>query len=196
MKTRPLRIGFDFDGVIAYNPVRIVRPLISTFKRSVLGVKKLTFFYPRTPLQRFLWILAHESSIFPSHGSGLFKTLVREGYIEAHLVTARFSFLDNHLKKWLKLYGLDTSFATVTINQKDEQPHLFKEKTVVKNNFDYFIDDNLDIVLHLDKMRREGKFGTEIHWVYNILDRNKPYPHKHPDLKNFLESIPLKGVPG
>src|SRR3989344_8496271 len=73
MKNKPIRVGFDFDGVIAYNPARIVRPIIAYVKSRFFGVKYLRFWYPKARWQQVFWMILHESSIFPATGIDLFK---------------------------------------------------------------------------------------------------------------------------
>lgn len=181
---RKLRIGFDFDGVVAYNPFRIARPIIALMKRRLFGVKKLKFWYPEKRWQQIFWVILHESSVFPAKGVDIFKRLVLEEHIEAHLVTARYSFLDSHLNRWLRRYKLNHLFKTINTNKDDEQPHIFKEKMINKYKLDIYIEDNLDIVKYL-----HGKHKTKIFWIYNILDRNYPHPHKHPHLQQALKEI-------
>jgi hypothetical protein len=65
MKSK-IHIGFDFDGVIAYNPARIIRAPVSLFKRKVLHDSRLHFIYPKHAWQRFIWKLLHESSLYPA----------------------------------------------------------------------------------------------------------------------------------
>ena len=187
MKKKVLRVGFDFDGVIAYFPLRIVRAPISFVKKKIFKVKKLTFFYPKSPLERFIWVLLHDTSTFPAKGINLFRAAVERGEIEAHLVTARYSFLDTHLDRWLNKHQLKGFFTSISINEKNEQPHLFKERMVNKMKFDYFVEDNMDIVEHLSK-----KTSTKVYWIYNIVDRTHPYPYKFPYLGKALESILAK----
>ena len=170
MKKRIIRVGFDFDGVIAYNPFRVIRLPVSLVKRHFFGEKKLHFWYPEKKWQQIFWILLHESSVFPARGISLLKKLIESEVIEAHLITARYSFLDHQLYRWLNRNKLRKSFNTINLNTKDEQPHLFKERLLKKHRLDFFIEDNLDIVKHLHK-----KNSTRIFWIYNILDRN--YPH-------------------
>lgn len=184
MTKRVIKVGFDFDGVIAYNPFRLIRALISFLKHDILGIKKLSFWYPGRRWQQIFWVIIHESSIFPANGTELLKKLVMEKKIEAHLVTARYSFLDNHLFNWLKKYKLTHLFKTITLNKNDEQPHIFKEKMIKKYKLDFFIEDNWDIVKYLNQ-----KPSTKIYWIYNILDHFKKYPHKFPYLGKALEDM-------
>ena len=182
-------VGLDFDGVLAYNPFRVVRPMAYYVKSRFFGIKKLKFFYPTKRWQQILWIIAHESSILPAYGTSLFKEMVKDDLIEAHLITARYSFLDNHLNRWLRRHNLLKVFTSVNLNKEDEQPHLFKERVIKKYKLDYFVEDNLDIVKHLETKRKGGEIKTKILWIYNLFDRNITYPHKFPYLKKALEQI-------
>jgi len=182
---KPVRIGFDFDGVIAYNPARVARKPISLIKSRLFGIKKVQFFVPKNPLERAFWSLAHESSMFPARGVGRLKTLVSTRQIEAHLVTSRFGFLEPNLMRFLSFWGLTDVFTSITLNHNEEQPHEFKARIIYAKKFSYFVEDNWDIVSFLSRKRLK----TEIHWIYNILDRNKPYPYKYPYLSESLARI-------
>lgn len=182
---KPIVIGFDFDGVIAYNPVRLARLPISFVKQRILGIKKVSFFVPRTPLEKSLWALAHESSVFPARGAAMLRTLTKEKKIEAHLVTGRYGFLEENLLRFLKRWNLTDCFTTITVNVKEEQPHEFKERVLRNNTFAYYVEDNLDIVKHLSSKQQK----TQIHWIYNIFDRNNPYANKYPYLEQSLAHI-------
>src|SRR3989338_5806782 len=170
---KPIKVGFDFDGVIAYNPARLVRAPISLFKRNILGVKKLSFFYPKTSVEKLMWKLVHNSSVFPGTGIELFKKMVTEEKIEAHLITARYGYLDTHLNNWLKKHRLENYFTSIHMNRENKQPHLFKEETIGKLNLNYFVEDNWDIVEYLSekaKKRKSEKEKTRIFCIYNVID--------------------------
>lgn len=178
-------VGLDFDGVVAYNPARLARLPISFIKRHILGIQTVSFFIPKTSLERNLWALAHESSLFPAKGASLLRRLTHEHVIEAHLVTSRFAFLEPNLHKFLKRWNLLKSFTSITVNEKEEQAHLFKYRILREKKFDFYVEDNWDIVSHLNS----GKLRTEIHWIYNVLDRGREYHHKYPYLEKSLEHI-------
>lgn len=184
MVRRKIRVGLDFDGVVAYNPFRVIRPLIAYVKKDILGIKKINFFYPKASWQQIFWKILHESSVFPAKGVGLLRQLVDEQKIEAHLITARYSFLDHHLHKWLKKYHLSNLFVSTNWNKEDNQPHIFKEKIIRDLDVDYYIEDNLDIVKYL-----YGKSKAKIYWIYNLIDRGYPYSHKYPYLEKALEEV-------
>lgn len=163
---RTIRVGIDFDGVIAYNPFRVVRAPVSWYKRHVLQKRGLKFFIPHSRWQKIVWALVHESSYFPSPGQSLLRSAVASGKIEAHLITARYSFLNQNLLTWLKKHHLEDVFSTINVNTGDEQPHIFKERIIKEKKLDYFIEDNLDIVSYLD-----GRVKTKVCWIHNFIDK-------------------------
>lgn len=182
-----IRIGLDFDGVVVYNPLRLARAPITLFKREVLGIRRLSFFVPQKKWQQELWKLLHKSSSLPANGLDLFRQLVDEGAIEPHLITARFSFLDGHLYKWLEKHKLSKLFKTINMNLDNKQPHLFKEEMIKRYKLDYFIEDNLNIVEYLD-----GKVKTQVLWINNIIDRvfikrRTGFPYLGKALEKMLE---------
>ncbi len=185
MSPRKIIVGFDFDGVIAYNPARLARLPISFVKKYILGIEKVSFFVPQTPLQQSLWALAHETSVFPALGVSFLRRLTKEKKIEAHLVTGRFGFLEDHLLRFLNRWDLQSCFTSITLNKKNEQPHLFKERIVRQKRFAYFVEDNWDIVNHLVVK----KVPAKIHWIYNVFDRNRVYKNKYPYVQKSLEQI-------
>lgn len=183
-QSSPLRIGFDMDGVLLYNPARIIRPFISSIKRIFLHKKKLHFYYPKSHTEKMFWKLAHKSSIFNAPGLNEITKLVDEGKIEAYLITARYNFLGTGVENWVKKNKLEKTFNGVFYNSRDEQPHEFKERMVKKLKLDMYVEDNFDIVNHLTKTT-----SAEILWIYNILDRKTIFPKKFPHLKHAIEFI-------
>ncbi len=184
MKPRTIKIGLDFDGVVAYSPLRLLRLPVALVKRHVLGIHKTHFWVPKTPMEKQVWSLAFSTSVFPARGTALLRQFVADGVIEAHLVTARFSFMQDQLDDWLDRRGMRQVFTSVKLNKKNEQPHRFKERIIAAKHFDYFIEDNLDIVRYLS-----GRTKTNVFWIYNLLDHFTPYPHKFPYLEKALTAI-------
>lgn len=181
---KKIKVGIDFDGVLAYNPFRIFRAPVTSFKRHFLGMKKTRFYIPKSKPEKFIWEILHESSVFPAIGVDLLKTLVTQKQIEAHLVTARFRFLQPGLERWLRRHDLTRIFTSITMNDCDEQPHLYKLRVVEEEEFDYYIEDNFDIVSHMAPRTK-----TRVLWIYNVLDRLKPYEWKYPYLGKALREI-------
>lgn len=177
----PVRVGFDMDGVLLYNPARIIRPLISSVKRLFLKKRKLHFYYPKTDYEKLFWRLAHKSSIYNAPGIHEITRLVEEGKIEAYLITARYGFLGKSVRQWIQKNKLEKTFKGVFFNQDDEEPHLFKERMIKKLDLAYYIEDNFDIVEHISQ-----KTSAKIMWIYNIFDRNTVFPKKFPHLKDAI----------
>ena len=187
---RPLRVGFDLDGVLLYNPARIIRPIMAMIKSTFIKKRRHKFIIPRTPLEKTIWSFLHLSSMFIAPGLKDIHTLVEEGKIEAYIITARYSFLKHDFDRWKKKLKTDTYFKATYQNEKDEQPHLFKERMIRELDLDVFIEDNWDIVNHLDKKAKEDKkHKRRIYWVYNILDRGISHPHKVPSMSKALDEI-------
>lgn len=177
-------VGLDFDGVVAYSPLRLLRLPVALVKRHVLGIHTTQFWVPKTPLEKQMWSLAFSTSVFPARGTGLLAQLVADGTIEAHLVTARFSFMQDALHDWIDRQGMRRVFSSITVNTKNEQPHRFKERIIKTKRFDYFIEDNLDIVEHVS-----GRTKTKIFWIYNLFDHFVRYPDKFPYLEKALQGV-------
>jgi hypothetical protein len=181
---RIIRVGLDFDGVVAYNPFRIIRAPISFFKQNVLGIKTLHFFVPKYWWQKVLWLVVHESSVFPANGVKLLRALAADKRFEFYLITARFDCLKANTLRWIKKQGLDNVFKEILINESYEQPHIFKKRIVKEKKLDYYIEDNWDIVRNFDKEE-----NTKVFWIYNILDLRRRYIYKFPQLRVALERI-------
>lgn len=184
MNKKIIKIGLDFDGVVAYNPLRIVRAPITLVKRHILRQKKTSFYVPTSALMKFLFWVPHEMSFFPGLGMDMLKNLVDQGKVEAHLISGRYAYLNRSLHTWLKRRKLDRIFTSIHTDLANEQPHIFKEQKLKELQLDYYIEDNLDIVEHLAQ-----RVDTKILWIDNILDRRHSYPHKYPHLQKALEEI-------
>ncbi|PIV09219.1 hypothetical protein COS31_04030 [Candidatus Roizmanbacteria bacterium CG02_land_8_20_14_3_00_36_15] len=189
MAQKTLKVGFDLDGVILYNPFRIVRPFIAIFKKIVLGFdhRPLKFYYPKTRLERYFWRVAHKSSFFIGYGFWEILTLIKKRRIKAYIITARFSFLENDLNRKIKQLGIKKYFSAIYFNRKDEQPHLFKEKMIKKLGLDVYVEDNWDIVRYLNLKVKSQK--SKVYWIYNILDRKIKYQYKFSSLKKVAKKL-------
>ena len=187
---KKLRIGFDFDGVIAYNPLRMFRAPLMALKHQFQKRPDLEFPLPKNPQFKWLWVLAHETSYFPAHGLSDLRKLLEKHAIEGYIVTGRYSFLEDSLNRWLKKHKADHVFKGVYVNKADEQPHRFKKEMIEKLKLDMFVEDNWDIVKYLkNAFDHEPGKQAEIHWIYNIVDRFQKYPRKYPNLKAFIKII-------
>ena len=189
MPKKILKVGFDLDGVILYNPARILRPIIAIVKRVILHKKGLEFYYPRSNWEKLLWRAFHWSSFITAPGLSDLVDLAKSGKIEAYIVTARFDYLKDDFHSWIKKINGNKFLKGYYHNVNNEQPHLFKEKMIKRLNLDIFVEDNWDIVDYLNSCVDNKNKRTMIMWIYNLFDRNTTYLNKYPYLKRAIEYI-------
>lgn len=187
-KKKRLKVGFDLDGVILYNPARIIRPIVSSIKRVILHKKRVSFYVPKTKTGKLLWEIFHLSSIYKAAGFEDIKRMSKEKEIDAYIITARYSFLEKGFKNFIKNSGAQECFTACHFNEKDEQPHKYKERLLNELDLDIFVEDNYDIATHLAKKYKD----KTIIWIYNILDAQRPFKHKYPTLKKAVNFIKEK----
>lgn len=180
MKKQILKVGFDLDGVLLYNPARIARPIIAFVKKYLLKRDLNKFYYPKNSLEKAVWKLLHHTSLWPSSGIKQLLTMVKSKKIKAYIVSARYELLASDFKKWTQVIDPKKNFSGYFFNNKNEQPHIFKEQMIKKLGLDVFVEDNWDIVRYL-------KSKTKIFWIYNILDRNINYKYKFPTLSKVVD---------
>jgi hypothetical protein len=187
MAKKPLKVGFDLDGVILYNPVRVLRPFSAFTSKLLFHKKKTSFYIPRSPLMKFAWYILHKTSFVPARGLKELKKLVDENKIEAHLITARYSSLTHDFENWMKSIHAVDIFASHRHNVDNEQPHEFKKNTIEKLGLDVFVEDNWDIVKEL-KNNSKSK-TTKIFWITNFLDRHIPHENKFNNLRGAVKRL-------
>lgn len=193
-KNKILRVGFDLDGVILYNPARIVRPLIVFFKKIFLPQEQKIFHLPKSRFQKFIWLLLHKSSFTLSPGYDELIKLIKENRIEAFIVSGRYDSLKGDFNKWLQKIAAKKYFKACYYNTNDEQPHIYKEKMIKKLRLNIFVEDNWDIVDHLTTNHGLRTTNCKIFWIYNIFDRNIKYKYKFPHLKKVIDFIEKYGA--
>lgn len=185
MKYKILKVGFDLDGVILYNPLRIVRRFVVLLKKLFNESKADTFYIPKSKITMFAWNLLHKSSIFVSPAYEEIKKLVLKGNFEAYLISGRYSFLKKDFEYWVNKINAKKYFKGVYINKKDLQPYVFKEEMIKKLDLDIYIEDNWNIVKKLIKTNKK----TRIFWLTNFFDKNIKYRYKFQNLNEALKSL-------
>lgn len=181
-----IRIGFDLDGVILANPIRVFRSFISTSKRlHLLPRKELEFYQPKTALEKQLWLYLHKSSWRLANGFEVIQTLAHQGKIEAYIISGRFACLEPDTKRWLKKLQDSGAFREIYFNDHDEQPHLFKERMLKKLQLDYYVEDNYDLAKYL----RQHQSKVQIWWLSNLLDSRLDFSQKFLSLAKVAEKL-------
>lgn len=187
MAPTKMRVGFDFDGVIMYNPARAIRRPLSFIKNICLPHKKSEFFFPTRKISRIINTLFHKSSFKVASGYDKIVDMVHDGHIEPYIITARWSFLKKDFLRIIHGLNAHSLFRGYFLNEKNEQPHLFKERMIKDLNLDVFIEDNLDIV---DYLRQHTK--AEILWITNFFDRHEKRSGMFPSLEKAVEYVQNK----
>lgn len=183
-KDKVLRVGFDLDGVLLYNPARILRPFAQFLRPFVFRKKGRKFYFPNTRIEKIVWRFLHKSSMWIAPGMKDILELAREKKIQAYIITARYDFLKHDFEGWVKKIDGSKLFTGHHYNITNKQPHLYKEHMIEKLDLDIFVEDNWGIVQHLSK---QLKSKVKIFWIYNIFDKNINYMYKFPTLKTVSE---------
>lgn len=186
VRKKPLRVGFDLDGVILYNPARIVRPVFALFRYLFIKKKKTAFYIPKSKLEKLMWLIVHKSSLFLAPGVKDLQSLIETGKIEAYIITGRYDSLKNDFDKWMEKIEAKKYFAGYFHNSKEEQPYIFKKRMIVKYKLDVFVEDNWDII----QLLNNDTAKTKILWICNVLDQTVYYKYKFSNLRsaiNFIE---------
>lgn len=182
-----LKVGFDMDGVILYNPIRLIRPIAKLFKPLkffIFKQKKDFFYYPESKIEQFFFYLLHKTSFKPDHALENIKQLVESKKIKAYIITGRYSFLKKDYKIWLEKIKAKNIFEKCYQNTNNLQPNEFKEMMIKKLSLDIYIEDNWDIVKKLNHHT-----NAKIFWLTNFLDKNISYQYKYNNLKEALQKL-------
>lgn len=186
---KQLRVGFDLDGVLLYNPARIARPIIVFFKKIFFKKEVNKFHYPQTRIQKLIWLIFHKVVFGPALGYEDLKKLIRSKKIKAYIITGRNESLKDDFSRWMEKLDANKYFAGSYFNDKNDQPYLFKEKMIRKLKLDLYIEDNWDIVKYIDQRSNIKNQKVKVFWIYNILDRFKKFPNKFPSLNSVVTKI-------
>ncbi len=180
-----IRVGVDFDGVVTQNPLRAARAIIAGVKHRILGIKKLSFFVPKGKWQKLVYYAGVVApSLWPAKGIDLLKEMAGSGKYKFVLVTGRYKFVKKQTYDWIKKYNIDKTFEKIYINEEQEQPHDYKKRIIANEAFDYYIEDNWDIVQKLC-----SSSSTKVFWIYNFLDKGREYSCKFSSLEKALAQI-------
>lgn len=184
MKTQIQKIGFDLDGVLLYNPARIVRPLVAFTKKYFLKRDLDKFYFPKNTFEKIIWAFFHKSSLFKATGVDDIYPLIKKKKLKVYIISARYELLENDFNKWVARIDPEHIYAGYFFNNENEQPQVFKEKMIKRLGLDSYVDDNWDIVKYLS-----AKTKTKIYWIYNIFDRSINYKNKYASFKKLIKEI-------
>lgn len=174
------KIGFDLDGVFINSPPFIPKQLIEKlYKKSG---DRIFYRYPGK-LEQMVRILSHAPILRPPIKSSL-SLFKKANVSNTYLISSRFSFLKDRTKQWDRKNDIFKHFKAVYFNDKDEQPHFFKDRIIKKERIDKFIDDDLDLLLFLSKENP----NVEFYWINNS-SQNISLPYNVKRIKTFSEFL-------
>jgi len=184
--TKPLKMGFDLDGVLLYNPARMLRPVTGIAKKILnkKKAKKIEFYYPKSSLAQLAWRIVHWSSLYIAPGLNDIKKMSQDGSIEPYIITSRYDCLKGDFEGWLKHMNAKKYFKGSFHNKENLQPHIFKRQMIKKLDLQYFVEDNYDIVKHIAHTTK-----AKIIWITNPFDNHIAYKPKFMTLKGATQYI-------
>lgn len=195
MSKHKIRVGFDLDGVILYNPIRIFRPLASFFKflkPYLFHEKSESFYFPNSRLEKLVWRQLHKTSFRIADGFDEIGKMAKKGVFEAYLVTSRYDFLKQDFEYWIKKLNAKSIFKQCYFNKTNMQPNAFKQHMIEKLQLDYFVEDNWGVIQKLNgslKRVNPAAGGVKILWISNVLDKNIQYQYKFFSLKEVADYL-------
>lgn len=185
--SKPLKVGFDLDGVILNNPLRnfrIFAKKLKFLKPLLFKQKKSPFYIPKTEIEKSLLKLIHKTSYRIDPSIKEITRFAREKKIEAYIVSGRYDFLKDDFDKWIEKLNQRKIFKSCYSNIENLQPNEFKVRMIKKLKLDIYVEDNFDII---EKLNHHTK--TKILWLSNLIDRNIPYRLKFFSLKEVCQYL-------
>ena len=158
-RKRRIRIGCDLDGVVAKHSLSGFWVKVRLLKEKLLKkAHTKAYYYPQTEIEQIAWKVINWFRVPNKKGIESLKELRQKGY-HFFLITSRFRFNEPSTEKWLKKYQLFSLFDKVIINVRDTPPIDFKIDAITREKIDFFIDDDLEVLLALEKTR------AKLYWV-------------------------------
>lgn len=146
-----MNIGFDLDKIFIDYPPFVPAALIDRlYKQRVNGA-----LYYRIPSQPEQWfrVLTHHPILRPpiSKNIEFVRKKASKNSDSYYLISSRFGFLRKRTNEIVKKYNFNKIFDGMFFNFANEQPHIFKKKSVEKLKLDYYVDDDLPLLCFLAK---------------------------------------------
>ena len=163
-----MNIGFDLDKIFIDYPPLIPEALINRlYKQEYNGI--LLYRLPSKP-EQLIRVISHHPFFRPPIVENLeyIKKLTKNKSHKYYLISSRFSFLRKRTKTIVEKYQFDKIFDSMVFNFENQQPHVFKDKTIKELKIDLYVDDDLPLLEYLTDKNLKIKFF----WLNN--KQNKP----------------------
>ncbi len=185
-------IGFDFDKVFIDYPPFIPYSFIDYLYKGSLVFRKnrtknvVLHYRSPGPFEQKIRILSHYPifrNVIKNNVTSL-KKISEMKNCKTYLVSSRFGFLKERTENIMDKYHLKKYFDGIYFNFENQQPHIFKEKTIKKLKIDIYIDDDLDLALYLAKKNP----ALKIFWLRDGRSNEAALP------KNVISITKLKDL--
>jgi len=177
MNKTKLKVGFDLDGVLLYNPLMIVRPFLKFIRKYILKKASTGSFTAKTKAETYINWVYIKLSLLNLYGYSKIIELIESGLIEAYIVTSRHSAYEKEFSKSVVRLNKGGHFKKALYNKDDLEPFEFKRNAIKNLKLDYFVEDNLDVVLKLN-----AEFPDKIFWITNLVDKRHAFKKKFNNL--------------
>lgn len=179
-----MNIGFDLDKVFIDYPPFIPSSIIDRLYKKKRK-KKLIYRIPNKVEQ----LLRHATHLPP------FRPAIKENLLALNshskknkhnlfLISSRFSFLKGKTSKIVEKHKFEKIFKRMFFNYENQQPHVFKSKTIKKLKIKKYIDDDLELLEYLVENNKE----TTFYWLNKKIDKKlKNNLIAITDIKKFLK---------
>lgn len=142
-----MKIAFDLDGVIVDKPPLIPKKLL---ERLFRGKNKngLHYRFPGSKLEQRIRKISHFYLFRPPMRKNIkfIRRLAQDKKYELYAISGRYSFLAKETAIWLEKRKINGLFKKTFINLENQQPHLFKERILMRIKPEIFIDDDCLLV--------------------------------------------------
>lgn len=146
---KKIRVGLDLDGVVAKHSLGGFWVKVRIIKEAILkGANSKKYYFPKTKLEQLAWMAINWCRVPDKKGIDLLKSLSEKKF-RFFLISSRLRFNYPSTIKWLKKYGLLNLFEKVLLNTKDENPIYFKVEKIESEKIDFFVDDDLEVLIAL-----------------------------------------------
>lgn len=160
------KIGFDLDRVFVSYPPLIPEIIIDNlYKNGFIpnkksqGTRELKYRFPGN-IERKIRTFSHTPFLRMPIKKNL-KSLIRiteTNNVDLYLISSRYSFLKQKTNALIEKHKINKYFQKLYFNFDDKQPHIFKNEVIKKEKIEKFIDDDLDLLLYLEKQNPSVKF--------------------------------------
>lgn len=153
-----MKIGFDLDRIFIDTSGIVPHWLVDWLYKDHCH-KELSYSIPKSSISKLIRRTSHIPPLRPPLKKNIetLSQIILKPNLQLYLISSRYQSLEKLTLKLLNKYNLITPFSKIYLNTADEQPHLFKEKVLKELNLDLFIDDDLDLLKHLQKQGLKTK---------------------------------------